>query len=171
MEKYIKISLISIIRQTFQNFEIILVNDYSNDNTINIINEFQSRDNRIHIINHVKNFGVYESRRDAILNSKGNYILLLDPDDMLLNKELFQKLYNYNADLNLDIIEFLVFHRLDFEKKLIIPKNHQLIHDHKFQKKIIYQPELSDILFKKPNSNKFSAIICRTIWNKLSIYT
>ena len=127
MEKYIKIALISIIRQTFQNFEIILVNDYSNDNTINIINEFQSRDNRIHIINHVKNFGVYESRRDAILNSKGKYILLLDPDDMLLNKELFQKLYNYNADLNLDIIEFLVFHRLDFEKKLIIPKNHQLL--------------------------------------------
>lgn len=167
MEKYIKIALISIIRQTFQNFEIILVNDDSNDNTINIINEFQSRDNRIHIINHVKNFGVYESRRDAILNSKGNYILLLDPDDMLLNKELFQKLYNYNADLNLDIIEFLVYHRLDNEKKLIIPKNYQLIHAHNFQKKIIYQPELSEILFKKPNSNKYSSIICRPIWNKL----
>ena len=166
MEKYIKIALISIIRQTFQNFEIILVNDDSNDNTINIINEFQSRDNRIYIINHAKNFGVYASRRDAILNSKGNYILLLDPDDMLLNKELFQKLYNYNTNLNLDIIEFLVFHRLDNEKKLIIPKNHQIIHAHNFQKKIIYQPELSDILFKKPNTNKYSSIICRPIWNK-----
>ena len=110
MEKYIKKALLSIINQSFQNFEIVLVNDNSNDNTLNLINNFQSKDNRFHIINHKEKLGVYASRKDAILNSKGDFILLLDPDDMYLNGDLFEELYNYNKIYNLDIIEFLVYH-------------------------------------------------------------
>ena len=157
----------SIINQSFQNFEIILVNDNSNDNTLNLINEFQSVDNRIHIINHYKNYGVYTSRREAILNAKGEYILLLDPDDMYLNRDLFMELFNYNSIYNLDIIEFLVYHMKEGDDKIIIPRYHKLIHDHKYKKKIIYQPELSNLIFKFPNTNNYSTIICRTIWNKL----
>jgi glycosyltransferase involved in cell wall biosynthesis len=167
MENFISRALISIIKQSFQYFEIILVNDNSNDNTLNIINSFQSKDSRFRIINHSKNLGVYASRRDAILNSIGQYVLILDPDDMLLNKEIFQALYNYNQEYNLDIIEFLVYHIKEGSDKLIIPKWHKLIHDHNYKKKIIYQPELSELIFKYPNTNKYSTIICRTIWNKL----
>ena len=167
MERYIKKALLSIINQSFQNFEIVLVNDNSNDNTLNIISEFQSKDNRFHIINHENKLGVYASRKDAILNSKGDYILLLDPDDMYLNGDLFKELYNYNKIYNLDIIEFLVYHIKEGSTHIIIPQYHKLIHDHNYQKQIIYQPELSELIFKFPNSNNYSTIICRTIWNKL----
>ena len=75
MEKYIERSLLSIINQSFKNFEIIAVNDNSNDQTINIIQRLKSKDNRIKIINHDKNLGVYASRVEAILYSKGEYII------------------------------------------------------------------------------------------------
>ena len=56
----------------------------------------QKEDNRILIINHFQNLGVYKSRIESILEAKGKYIMLMDPDDMYLNDNLFQKLYEYN---------------------------------------------------------------------------
>ena len=51
----------------------------------------QLNDSRIKIINHSKNLGVYTSRVDGILASRGKYILLMDPDDMLLKNKIAQK--------------------------------------------------------------------------------
>ena len=117
MELYIRQNLLSILNQSFQNFEIIIVNDFSKDETENIIRNLQSKDNRIKLVNHYKNLGVYHSRIEAILNSKGEYILLMDPNDMYMNPNLFQDIYNYNLKKNLDIIEFTVFQQNDGEKK------------------------------------------------------
>lgn len=167
MENYIRTSLLSIINESFKNFEIIIVNDKSNDNTQNIINEMQFKDNRIKYINHSKNLGVYASRIDAVLNAKGKYILLMDPDDIILNKYLFQKLHNYNKEYNLDIIEFLVYHQTEGTSEIIFPKDHEFSHYHYFNKKIIKQPELSNIIFYIPNSKNYTSIKCRTIWNKI----
>ena len=167
MEKYIERSLLSIINQSFKNFEIIAVNDNSNDQTTNIIQRLKSKDNRIKIINHNKNLGVYASRVEAILYSKGEYILLIDPDDMILNKNLFKELFNYNLKNHLDIIEFSVFYQKEKRNKIYFPPEHEFNHYHRFKKEIIYQPELSNILFYQPNINNYSKIICRTIWNKL----
>jgi len=167
MEKYIERSLLSVINQSFQDFEIIIVNDNSIDNTVNIIKNLQKEYNRIRIINHDKNLGVYSSRVESIINSKGKYILLMDPDDLLLKQDLFQKLFNYNLKYNLDIIEFSVFHQKEGRKTIYSPSKHELNHYHKFEKNIIYQPELSDIIFYKPKTKKYTDVICRTVWNKL----
>ena len=164
MENYIESSLLSIINQSFQNFEIIIVNDNSNDNTKNIINGMQYKDKRIKCINHLKNLGVYASRADAILNSNGKYILLMDPDDMLINRNILREIYIYNKKFNLDIIEFLVYYQEEDEKKIYFPKNQIFSHSHNYNKKIIIQP---DIIFYIPNTKTFNTIICRTIWNKL----
>jgi len=77
MKLYIKNNLLSIINQSFQNFEIIIVNDFSNDETEDIIRKLQSKDSRIKLVNHDKNLGVYRSRIEAMLNAKGEYILLI----------------------------------------------------------------------------------------------
>ena len=167
MEKYLEKALLSIINQSFQNFEIIIVNDNSNDNTDNIINNYMLKDSRIKIINHKKNLGVYCSRLESVNNSKGNYIILMDPDDMLLNKDLLLELYNYNLNYNLDIIEFTVFYKEEGRRKIYYSEYHENNHYHGFGKSIIYQPELSNIIFFKPNSKEYSSVICRTIWNKL----
>ena len=67
MEKYIEKAILSIINQTFQDFEIIIVNDNSNDNTEIILNQIQNKSNQIKIIRHHQNLGVYLSRIDAAL--------------------------------------------------------------------------------------------------------
>ena len=121
MQNYIEKNLLSILNQSFQNFEIIVVNDGSEDQTENIIIRIQSTDKRIKLLSHSKNVGVYRSRIEAILNSKGEYTLIMDPDDMYLNEDLFLKLYNYNLKYNLDLIEFSVMHQIDGNNNIFIP--------------------------------------------------
>jgi len=167
MEKYIENSLLSIINQSFENFEIIIVNDNSKDRTSIIVKRLQSKDHRIKILEHKQNSGVYSSRIEAILKAKGEYILLMDPDDMILNQNLFEELFNYNLKSQFDIIEFSVYHQKEERKMFYLPTEHGFNHYHGFKKNIIYQPELSNILFYKPNSKNYSEIFCRTLWNKL----
>ena len=167
MEKYIEKSLLSIINQSLQNIEIIIVNDNSKDKTEIILKRFQKKYKYIKTINHSKNLGVYYSRIDAVLNSKGEYFLFIDPDDLLLNPFLFEKIYNYNLRLNLDMMEFMVYHKEEGKKKIFLHDFHVFNHYHDFNQQIIYQPDLSNILFYIPNSKKYTSLICRTVWNKL----
>lgn len=167
MEKFIESALLSILKQSFQNFEIILVNDNSVDKTLEIISKYQINDDRIKIINHPKNLGVYCSRKDAIFNSKGEYIMLMDPDDMLLNQDLFKELYNYNLKYNVDVIEFLVYYQDENKPNIYMRSQHIFNHWHNFGKTIIYQPELSNIFFLIPKSYNITSTICRIVWNKI----
>ncbi len=167
MEKYIERAVMSVINQIFQDFEIIIVNDFSQDNTENIIKRLQSEDDRIKLINHNTNLGLYRGRMEGMLNAKGKYVLLMDPDDMILNEELYQRLYNYNLKLNLDIIEFSVYHQNEGQSSIYIPNNHFELHYHYFDKPIIYQPELSEIIFHNPKTHQYSHTICRNVWNKI----
>ena len=167
MRLYMQQNLLSIINQSFQNFEIIVVNDYSKDETESIIRNLQADDSRIKLVNHYENLGVYHSRIEAILNARGEYILLMDPDDMFLNPDLFQEIYNYNLKNNLDILEFSVYQQNDGEKKIFLPDNHYETHYHGFPKEIISQPELSSLLYYLPGSKNYSKTICRNIWNKV----
>ena len=167
MENYIERAILSILNQSFQDFEIIIINDNSQDNTQKIINRMKSEDNRIKSIEHSTNLGVFKSRIEAIFNSKGKFIILMDPDDMFLNKDLIKKLYEYNFNINLDIIEFSVFREIEDSNTIFYPNNHFQTHYHNFQKNIIYQPELSNILFYLPEEKNYSHTICRNIWNKM----
>jgi teichuronic acid biosynthesis glycosyltransferase TuaG len=58
MQSYIKQNQLSILNQSFQDFEIIIINDFSKDETLNIIKDLQSTDSRIKLVNHYKNLGV-----------------------------------------------------------------------------------------------------------------
>ena len=167
MEKYIKKNLISILNQSFQDFEIIIINDASNDETENIIKRVQLDDDRIKVISHTKNFGVYRSRIESILNTKSNFITLMNPSDMYLNEHLFQELYDINLQYNFDIIEFSVFQQLEGRNKINYPKDDFERHEHKFVKNIIHQQELSNLLFYLPGTKNYSRIICRSISNKM----
>ena len=65
------------------------------------------------------------------------------------------------------VIEFSVFQQYEDRNKINYPRNDNERHFHKFRKDIIYQPELSSILFYLPGTNKYSQMICRNIFNKL----
>ena len=167
MENFIEKNLLSILNQSFQDFHIIIVNDNSNDKTDIIIRKIQHEDKRIKIISHKKTLGVYRSRIESILNSESKYIILMDPDDLYLNENLFQNLYNYNKNKNLDIIEFSVRRQIEGTNKIFLPNNDFETHYHKFHRDIIFQPELSNILYYLPKTHENSHTICRNIWNKI----
>lgn len=80
-EKYIKDTITSVIKQTYTKWEMVIVDDASNDNTNKIINKYQQKDKRIKMINLLNNQGVANARNIAIQNAKGRYIAFLDADD------------------------------------------------------------------------------------------
>ena len=77
MEKYLEKNLLSIINQSFQDFEIILVNDNSIDETEKILKRLQKEFKKIKIINHQINLGVYKSRIDGVSNIFYLWILMI----------------------------------------------------------------------------------------------
>ena len=91
----------------------------------------------------------------------------MDPDDMYLNENLFKKLYDYNIKYNLDITKFLVLQQIEGNNDIFFPKFEFGNHSHNFEKNIIYQPELSNLLYHFANSSEYSRTICRNIWNKM----
>ena len=72
-EKTIKFTLNSIQYQNMPDFEIILINDFSIDNTLKLINNIAKMDKRIKVINNHKNMGTLFSRSIGVLISKGEY--------------------------------------------------------------------------------------------------
>lgn len=79
-ERFLRESIISVLGQTFSNFEIIVVNDGSTDGSPEIVRSFS--DPRVRMVSHAKNLGLAEARNTGIRSSRGVYIALLDSDDI-----------------------------------------------------------------------------------------
>lgn len=82
VEKYLARCIESIIKQTFKDWELILINDGSKDNSGKICDEYATKDNRIKVI-HKKNEGVSKARNTGIALAKGEYICFIDSDDWI----------------------------------------------------------------------------------------
>ena len=79
-EKYLLRCLDSISKQTFEDFEVIMVDDGSPDNSGTICDEFVERDNRFNVV-HKENGGVSSARAIGVEIAKGKYSIHFDPDD------------------------------------------------------------------------------------------
>ncbi len=100
-EKFIENTLKSVLKQTYSNFEVIVIDDGSKDKSAEIIKQMSSFDDRIRYI-YQSNSGVSIARNNGIINSSGNYIAVLDSDDIWLPENLEKKikLLNENSDID-----------------------------------------------------------------------
>ena len=91
-EAFISETIYSVINQTYKNWELILVDDYSTDTTLEIVKSFLDKYPNISIIKNEKNLGAAISRNQGILKAKGEYIAFLDADDLWKPEKLERQL-------------------------------------------------------------------------------
>ena len=102
LEDYIEDCLVSLINQSYENLEIIVVNDCSTDNSLSIIKKIADKDSRIKIINNDINLGAGKSRKIGIESANGDYIMLVDGDDWITSnylKTLYDSAKSNDADI------------------------------------------------------------------------
>ena len=99
-EKTIVRAVESILSQSFTDFELVIVNDASKDSTPQILNEF--KDPRIKLVHHEQNRGISGTRNTALKNSIGEYVLVLDADDVAFPDRMKKQLHILEADAKLD---------------------------------------------------------------------
>lgn len=95
----IKKAIECIIDQTFSNWELVIVDDASTDNTSEIVSEFCKKDPRVKLIKHATNKERGEARNTGIKNAVGTYICFLDSDDLFLENHL-QVFYDHLSSTN-----------------------------------------------------------------------
>ena len=101
-EKYLSDCMDSVVNQTYQNLEIICVNDCSTDKSLEILEEYASKDSRVKIITNEKNSGLGVTRNVGLDTAHGEYILFMDSDDWLDQttcEKLFKKADENKADV------------------------------------------------------------------------
>ena len=101
-DEYIESCIKNILNQTLKDIELILVNDGSKDNTLNICKKYADFNSRIVLINQ-ENQGVSSARNKGIDISKGDYICFIDCDDKIDNDYL-EKLYNIANEKNVQFV-------------------------------------------------------------------
>ena len=107
LEKIVNIAIESVLNQKFNDYELIIVNDGSLDNTLEVLKKYEEKANgKIRVINNKKNIGLSASRNKAIRQAKGEYIVHLDGDDTLYNRNTLANIDATIGDQDYDIIYF-----------------------------------------------------------------
>ena len=131
--EYVRASLDCILAQTFKDFELLCIDDASTDGTWEILQEYAAKDSRIRLLRQEKNQGLSVSRNLAIQNAKGEYLLMLDGDDLFAH-DMVEKAYNKAKETDSDMViwDYVSFyHEDEIQKKCTRPSNlqHLNIHD------------------------------------------
>lgn len=113
----------SVLNQSYQDFELIVIDDASTDSTEDKIKEYQKKNNRIKYIKHMKNKGSSAARNTGIKAAKGDYIAFQDSDDEWLPGKLEKQMNKFEtAPLEIGVI-YSGFWRIQGDKKDYIPSN------------------------------------------------
>lgn len=97
VEQYIEECIESLINQSLKEIEIIIVNDGTKDNSIEVIKRF--KDNRILIIEQ-ENSGLSAARNTGLMHAKGEYVCFVDSDDFILSNKAYKEMYNIAKECN-----------------------------------------------------------------------
>ena len=167
---YLHKGLRSIQNQSLKNIEIIIIDDCSEDNSIDLIKNYQKEDERIILISHDTNEGKIKSRSDGVRIAKGKYIALIDGDDALIHKDIIKNSLYIAQKGNLDCVQFLInYYRYG--------KFEEIVTEFNFTNNsyIITQPELSnkyfgpyrDLKYLLRNRNIYSKFIKNELFQKM----
>lgn len=166
VEKYLHESIESVLNQTFKDFELIIVNDGSSDESLNIAKQFKEKDSRILILNQ-KNAGLSAARNAGIKRAKGQYIYFLDSDDYLKN-DFLEKMFNIFTTKKVDTIFFLPETFIDGDRDDSSIIEH---YDRYYERSLLEEKDYSAIEYYTlmAKNSQFVASACLQI-SKLSLF-
>lgn len=151
VEKYIAQCLESVINQTYENLEIIVINDGTKDRSADIAKEYAKKDWRIKVYDY-ENGGLSVARNRGLSVATGEYIAFLDSDDWL------------ECDFYSNLIKYMELHDLDMVKCGVIEKSS----DGGIEKSIVFEKELIVDNFDKSGFHYyFSGMLWTVVWNAL----
>jgi len=151
VEKYLPRCLDSVLAQSFQDFEIVCVNDASPDNSIEVLRRYAATDSRIVIIDKKQNEGLMMARQTGYKNARGNYLFFLDSDDYLPDnalKILYDEAEKKDADITIGNLMLVN----TSERKVLRPRAQRAGYSAlSYLKSILHwnSPSLCGSLFKK----------------------
>ena len=152
VEMYLPLCINSILKQTYQNLEIILIDDGSTDDSPGICDTYALKDNRIKVI-HQQNQGAAVARNTGLENATGEYIVFVDSDDFI-NEKMIEKLYialkQTDSDLSICNFKYTSENGKEIDLKETDIKN-----------EVLYTEEIIDKLFQNNNCGYI------VIWNKM----
>ncbi len=167
-EKFISRCIDSVSKQNYPNIEIVIINDFSKDNSERIIKE--KLDLLFHckciVINNKENLGLSNSRNVGIHHSTGEYLFFLDSDDELSNEQVISKFYKKIWEVKADVC---IAETQQVKNKQFIQNNYHLIKSKK--------NSLDNEIIKHYMKGEWAAIACNRLYskqfiidNKLSFY-
>jgi len=150
-------SMNSIRGQTFNNIEIIIVDDCPEDKNEELLNYLYENESRLRIFKHSKKLGLWRSRMDGYLYSKGKYILHFDSTDIFADNYVLEDIYNLITTYALDTVRF------SFSRTIF---NNEFMANKKFHNMKVYPSYYTKIIYGRPNYD-VHIYGYGTIWNRL----
>lgn len=149
-EKYLCRCLSSIVQQTYQNIEILLIDDGATDRCPQICEEWAQKDGRIKVI-HKKNAGLGMARNTGIENAEGEYICFFDSDDYI-DSETIEKSYHLASSAKADVVCF-GYHKVSKQGKIVKSFIPQMPKD-QYEGDEIYSLFLPELIQNNPENEK-----------------
>lgn len=157
-EKYLKESIESIINQTFTQWELIIINDGSTDNSKMICDNLVKVDDRIKVIDK-KNTGVSDTRNMSINNASGKYIGFVDSDDVI-ETDMFEILINKIEKYNSDLVVCGIVEDKIIDEKIVSNTNNKY-----YPKECVSIEEMKYLIMEYMNSNLLNSL-CNKLYKK-----
>ncbi|MFC4212092.1 glycosyltransferase [Pedobacter lithocola] len=126
-EKYIAEQLVSILNQDYSNLEIVIIDDKSNDNTVNILKSFSDKNQNIKLVLNETNIGFNNNFRKALDLCSAEYIAIADQDDVWVENKITRLMENIGDNL-------LIYHDSAYINNLGEPTNKSTLSHHRFVK-------------------------------------
>lgn len=155
-EKTIAVSIQSVLQQTFTDFELIVVNDGSTDDTLDVVSRFKDK----RLITHSQiNRGLAGAKNTGLHHAVGEYIAFLDSDDLWRQDKLMKHVRHLNRNSNIDV---------SYSASLIIDKNGKSLGLHQSPKLKNITPQ--HVIARNPVGNGSAPVIRRSAFDKIAFY-
>lgn len=136
-ENYLRLSIESILNQTHKDLELIIVDDCSTDNSLEVLKEYSDQDKRILLIKNIANVGLARSLNIALKRVTSDYIARMDTDD-ISDPDRFEKQIAYLQKKNLELVGAET-RRIDEEGNIVVPSTNKSRSSRYIQKVIKYE--------------------------------